>query len=55
MAGRCNILVGCSGSPLDHVGVRVSYRHTWRTPSGSTFGSHLDVVKSNSMRMEPVL
>jgi Flp pilus assembly protein TadG len=59
MASRCNILVGCpliQATPhLDHVGVRVTYRHTWRTPFGSTFGPHLDVVKSNSMRMEPVL
>lgn len=55
MANRCNILAGCSGSPLDHVGVRVTYRHTWRTPFGTSFGPFLDVVKSNSMRMEPVL
>jgi hypothetical protein len=54
-ANRCNILAGCSGQPLDYVGVRVTYRHTWRTPFGSSFGSWLDVVKSNSMRMEPVL
>ena len=55
MANRCNILAGCSGQPLDHVGVRVTYRHTWRTPFGASFGPFLDVVKSNSMRMEPVL
>jgi Flp pilus assembly protein TadG len=56
MSDRCNVLVGCPGSPhLDHVGVRVTYRHTWRTPFGSSFGPFLDVVKANSMRMEPVL
>lgn len=55
VANRCNILAGCSGQPLDYIGVRVTYRHTWRTPFGSTFGPYLDVVKSNSMRMEPVL
>lgn len=55
MANRCNILAGCGGQPLDHVGVRVTYRHTWRTPFGTTFGPFLDVMKSNSMRMEPVL
>ncbi len=55
MANRCSVLAGCSGTPLDHVGVRVTYRHTWRTPFGSSFGPFLDVVKSNSMRMEPVL
>ena len=54
-AARCNVLVGCSGQPLDHVGVRVTYRHTWRTPFGTSFGPFLDVVRSNSMRMEPVL
>jgi Flp pilus assembly protein TadG len=56
MAARCNLLAGCGGgSTLDHVGVRVTYRHTWRTPFGAGFGPYLDVVKSNSMRMEPVL
>lgn len=56
MANRCNVLAGCGGgSTLDHVGVRVTYRHTWRTPFGTTMGPFLDVVKANSMRMEPVL
>jgi Flp pilus assembly protein TadG len=55
MSSRCNQLAGCSGQPLDFVGVRVTYRHTWRTAFGSTFGTYLTVVKSNSMRMEPVL
>ena len=55
VASRCNVLVGCSGQPLHHVGVRVAYRYTWRTPFGTTFGPYLDVVRSNSMRMEPVL
>ena len=55
VASRCNVLVGCNGQPLDHVGVRVTYRHTWRTALGGTFGPYLDVVKANSMRMEPVL
>ena len=54
-AARCNVLVGCSGQPLHHVGVRVTYRHTWRTPFGTSFGPFLDVVRSNSMRMEPIL
>ena len=55
VAGRCNVLAGCDGGSLDHIGVRVAYRHTWRTPFGSSFGPFLDVVKANSMRMEPVL
>jgi Flp pilus assembly protein TadG len=55
VAARCNVLIGCSGQPLHHVGVRVTYRHTWRTPFGTSFGPFMDVVRSNSMRMEPVL
>ena len=55
VASRCNVLAGCSGQPLDYVGVRVTYRYTWRTPFGTGFGPFLDVVRSNSMRMEPVL
>lgn len=55
IAARCNVLVGCGGQPLHHVGVRVTYRHLWRTPFGTGFGPYLDVVRSNSMRMEPVL
>ena len=55
MANRCNLIAGCSGQPLDFVGVRVTYRHTWKTAFGSTFGPYLTVVKANSMRMEPVL
>ncbi len=55
MSGRCNVLAGCNGQPMDFVGVRVTYKHTWRTAFGSTFGPFLTVVKSNSMRMEPVL
>ncbi len=55
MANRCNILVGCGGQPLDFVGVRVTYHHSWKTPLGGTFGTLLTVIKSNSMRMEPIL
>ena len=55
VASRCNVLAGCSGQPLAHVGVRVTYRHTWRTPFGTTFGPFMDVIRSNSMRMEPIL
>lgn len=55
MTSRCNQLAGCGASTLDHVGVRVTYRHLYRTPLGAGFGPWLDVVRSNSMRMEPVL
>lgn len=55
MAARCNVLAGCDGRELDHVGVQVSYRHQWKTPFGLSLSQWVDVVKSNSMRMEPVL
>ncbi len=55
MRDRCDQLAGCGASTLDHVGVRVTYRHLYRTPLGAGFGPWLDVVKANSMRMEPVL
>ena len=55
MADRCNVLVGCGGEELDHVGVRVSFRYQWKTPLGLSMGPFLDVVKANTMRMEPVL
>jgi hypothetical protein len=54
-ASRCNVLAGCGGQSLDHIGIRLTYRHTWRTPIGLGLGSFLDVIRSNSMRMEPVL
>jgi TadE-like protein len=57
---RCNVLAGCgsptpSSHPLDHVGVRITYRHHWKTPISAGLGAYLDVIRSNSMRMEPVL
>jgi hypothetical protein len=53
---RCNVLAGCDdGGPLDHVGVQVNYRYEWKTPLGHGFSDHIDVTRSNSMRMEPVL
>ena len=54
-AGRCNVLAGCAGRELDHVGVKVTYRYQWKTPIGHGFSPYLDVTRSNSMRMEPVL
>ena len=55
MEQRCNVLSGCDGGALDHIGVRVSYRYQWKTPLGLSMGPFLDVVKANTMRMEPVL
>jgi Flp pilus assembly protein TadG len=56
-ATRCNTLAGCTGPtrPIDHIGVKVTYRYLWKTPFGHTFGSFFDVFRSNSMRMEPVV
>ena len=59
-ADRCNYLAGCgdpvpSTRPLDHVGVRVTYHHVYKTPIGFGFGPFLEIIRSNSMRMEPVL
>ena len=54
-AGRCNVLAGCDGRELDHVGVKVTYRYQWKTPIGHGISPFLDVTRSNSMRMEPVL
>lgn len=53
---RCTTLRGCAGSAsVDHVGVRIVYRHTWRTPFPSLIasGPWLDIERSNVMRMEP--
>lgn len=55
-ADRCTALRGCGGTPsVDHVGVRVVYRHTWRTPFPNLIasGPWLDIERSNVMRMEP--
>lgn len=60
---RCNYLKGCvvdsvglSHSSVDHVGVRILYRHPYVTPIQSLFaGNSLNFDRSNSMRMEPIL
>lgn len=57
-ATRCTSLEGCSGQPLDTIGVAVSYQHSWVTPLAGmlTFtGTGIDVTRANAMRMEPVL
>ena len=42
---RCNVLAGCDDPdrPLDHIGVKVTYRYQWKTPIGQAFGPWLDV------------
>ena len=54
---RCNVLAGCHDPdrPIDHIGVKVTYRYLWKTPIGQALGPWLDVFRSNSMRMEPIL
>jgi Flp pilus assembly protein TadG len=62
---RCNVLAGCpanaplpSTTAVDHVGVQVNYTYFWHTPLRSFLdlsGTGYALVKSNSMRMEPVL
>lgn len=57
---RCNTLKGCGSSHpgLDTVGVTITYQHTWRTPIASFIGAvgpGFTIVRSNTMRMEPIL
>jgi hypothetical protein len=57
-ATRCNVLAGCGGSPLDHIGVQVTYQYLPHTPLANLTnvgGSGYTMVKSNAMRMEPIL
>jgi hypothetical protein len=59
-SGRCNIQIGCPNSshPLDTVGVKIVYRHTWVTPLANLValtGNGTTLTQSNAMRMEPVL
>jgi hypothetical protein len=58
VATRCNQLEGCSGTPLDTIGVRIDYTHPWVTPLAgfvTLSGSGFSFDASNAMRMEPVL
>jgi hypothetical protein len=56
---RCNVLAGCGGtSTVDQIGVEVRYQYTWRTPMYSLLGwssGGYSLIKSNTMRMEPIL
>jgi Flp pilus assembly protein TadG len=58
-ASRCNVLAGCGGSTtVDQIGVEVTYQYSWRTPMYSLLGwssTGYTLIKSNAMRMEPVL
>jgi Flp pilus assembly protein TadG len=59
---RCNALKGCGASHpgLDTIGVSIAYTHRWRTPMSAIIpgvgpADSLSFVKSNAMRMEPIL
>jgi Flp pilus assembly protein TadG len=56
---RCNELQGCKVQPtVDTIGVQISYAYSWVTPLHlliPTVGPGYTMVKSNAMRMEPVL
>ncbi|MDQ2965914.1 MAG: pilus assembly protein [Chloroflexota bacterium] len=58
-ASRCNVLAGCGGSTtLDQIGVEVTYQSAGRTPMHTLLGwspTGYTLVKSNAMRMEPIL
>jgi Flp pilus assembly protein TadG len=58
--GRCNELAGCAvaGASVDTIGVQISYDYQWHTPLHGILpmpGAGYQLVKSNAMRMEPVL
>ena len=58
-SGRCDELSGCNvQTSVDTVGIQVTYEYGWTTPLHSllpTSGPGYTMVKSNVMRMEPVL
>lgn len=58
VASRCNQLQGCAGTPLDTIGVAITYNHPWITPLAGMVtlnGTGFTFTSSNAMRMEPVL
>jgi Flp pilus assembly protein TadG len=56
---RCNELAGCNvQTSVDTIGVQITYAYQWKTPLHSilpTAGPGYQIVRSNAMRMEPVL
>ncbi len=58
-SSRCDELGGCKvQTSVDTVGIEISYSYGWITPLHSllpTSGPGYTMVKSNAMRMEPVL
>jgi len=60
--GRCNFLNGCSDNTMrtrDAIGVQMTYDYTWHTPLSNFAnlggGGGYTIVRSNEMRMEPIL
>ena len=58
-SSRCDELAGCNvQTSVDTVGVEVTYDYGWVTPLHSLLpssGAGYTIVKSNAMRMEPIL
>jgi hypothetical protein len=43
---------------VDQIGVQITYQYSWRTPLSGLLnltGTGYQIIKSNSMRMEPIL
>ena len=57
--GRCDYINGCGGTRTrDTIGVQVSYTYVWHTPLSNFVPlppNSFTVVRSNEMRMEPIL
>jgi hypothetical protein len=56
---RCNVLIGCGGlhTRLDTIGIKVTYRYSWKTPLSVMLGflGPATFEATQQMRMEPVL
>lgn len=57
---RCNELAGCNvpQASVDTIGVQITYMYGWKTPLHGLLpmaGSGYQIVRTNAMRMEPVL
>lgn len=64
-ADRCNLLAGCGNDSVlrnhpgvDTIGVSVAYDYQWHTPLKALLGwtgNGVNFIRSNAMRMEPIL
>ncbi len=61
VGGRCDYINGCPSNALrtrDTIGVQVTYTYIWHTPLSNFVplpAGSFQVVRSNEMRMEPIL